>query len=52
MRPTLLRIGKAQMAGTRNPNQTGRFTPEIAWIANGTIMVDTYKGRLPAKEAL
>lgn len=52
MRPTLLRIGKAQMAGTRNPNQTGRFTPEIAWISNGTIMVDTYKGRLPAKEAL
>lgn len=51
MRPTLLRIGKAQMAGTRNPNQTGRFTPEIAWISNGTIMVDTYKGRLPAKEA-
>ena len=50
MRPTLLRIGKAQMAGTRNPNQTGRFTPEIAWISNGTIMVDAYKGRLPAKE--
>lgn len=51
MRPTLLRIGRSQTSGTRDPNQTGRFFPEIAWLSQGNIVIEPYKGRLPVKEA-
>ena len=50
MRPTLLKIGRAQSSGTRDPNQTGRFFSEIAWISQGSIVIEPYKGRLPIKE--
>ncbi len=50
MRPTLLRIGRLQLAGTRDPNQTGRFAPEIGYVSQGSIVIEPYRGRLPVKE--
>jgi septum site-determining protein MinC len=47
MRPTSLRIGRHQAAGNRNPNQSGAFSPEIAWVSQETIIIDPFKGRLP-----
>ncbi len=47
MRPTQLRIGKVIQLPAHAPDQAGRhIAPEIAWMANGSIVIEPYRGRL------
>lgn len=49
MRPTQLRIGKVIQLPANPPEQAGRHVaPEIAWISNGSIVIEPYRGRLPS----
>lgn len=48
MRPTQLRIGKVIQLPAHAPDQAGRhIAPEIAWMSNGSIVIEPYRGRLP-----
>lgn len=49
MRPTQLRIGKViQLPKALSPEQEARHViPEVAWIHNGSIQIEPYRGRLP-----
>lgn len=56
MRPTQLRIGKVIQLPATAPEQHGRHTapyaaPEIAWLSNGNIVIEPYRGRLPSPAA-
>lgn len=50
LRPTQLRIGKViGLSPQGDPDRPGRsFNPEIAFIADGSIVIEPYRGRLPA----
>jgi len=48
MRPTQLRIGKVIQLPAHPPEALGRhIAPEIAWMSNGSIVIEPYRGRLP-----
>jgi septum site-determining protein MinC len=49
MRPTQLRIGKViQLPRLANPEREARHAvPEVAWIHDGNIQIEPYRGRLP-----
>jgi septum site-determining protein MinC len=51
MRPTQLRIGKAiTLSLDAHPERASRTPlPEIAWIAEGDIRIEPYRGRLPGR---
>ncbi len=49
MRPTQLRIGKIIQLPALSPEQLGRHSsPELAWLSNGSIVIEPYRGRLPS----
>jgi septum site-determining protein MinC len=49
MRPTQLRIGKVIQLPAQSPERLERHvTPEIAWMCNGSILIEPYRGRLPS----
>ncbi|MDP2306581.1 MAG: septum site-determining protein MinC [Pseudomonadota bacterium] len=54
MRPTQLRIGKVIQLPANPPEQVARHVanqyaaPEIAWMSNGSIVIEPYRGRLPS----
>lgn len=49
MRPTQLRIGKVIQLPAHPPEALGRhIAPEIAWMSNGSIVIEPYRGRLPS----
>ncbi|MDP2317323.1 MAG: septum site-determining protein MinC [Pseudomonadota bacterium] len=49
MRPTQLRIGKVIQLPAHAPDQLGRhIAPEIAWLSQGSIVIEPYRGRLPS----
>jgi septum site-determining protein MinC len=49
MRPTQLRIGKVIQLPAQSPEHLGRHVaPEIAWMSNGSIVIEPYRGRLPS----
>lgn len=49
LRPTQLRIGKViGLSPSGDPDRPGRaFHPEIAFISDGSIVIEPYRGRLP-----
>jgi len=48
-RPTQLRIGRkiAMPPESRTRSGSRVWTPEVAWVRGGQIVVDPYEGRLP-----
>ena len=50
LRPTQLRIGKViHLPRAMSPEREARHaSPEIAWISDGSIVTEPYKGRLPS----
>ena len=49
MRPTQLRIGKVIQLPAHPPEALERHVaPEIAWMSNGSIVIEPYRGRLPS----
>ncbi|MES2638297.1 MAG: septum site-determining protein MinC [Myxococcota bacterium] len=49
MRPTQLRIGKVIQLPAHAPDHAARhIAPEIAWMSNGSIVIEPYRGRLPS----
>ncbi len=56
LRPTQLRVGKViGLSPQGDPDRPGRtFNPEIAYVSEGSIVIEPYRGRLPdavAKES-
>lgn len=47
MRPSQLRIGKVIQIPTQIPDRPSRYTPEVAWISGGSIVIEAYRGRHP-----
>jgi septum site-determining protein MinC len=49
-RPTQLRIGRKIAIPPESRNRRGgrQWTPEIAWVHGGEIIIDPYQGRLPS----
>jgi septum site-determining protein MinC len=47
MRPSQLRIGKVIQIPSQSPDRPTRYTPEIAWISGGSIIIEAYRGRHP-----
>ncbi len=50
MRPTQLRIGRkiALPPESRPTKGVRKWTPEVAWVQGGEIIIDPYQGRLPS----
>ncbi len=47
MRPSQLRIGKVIQIPSQTPDRPSRYTPEVAWISGGSIIIEAYRGRHP-----
>lgn len=47
MRPSQLRIGKVIQIPSQSPDRPSRYTPEVAWISGGSIIIEAYRGRHP-----
>lgn len=52
MRPTQLRISRViQITGSELPERAARHeAPEVAWIHNGAIVMEPYRGRHPTRK--
>lgn len=47
MRPSQLRIGRVIQIPTQSADRPSRYTPEVAWISGGSILIEAYRGRHP-----
>ena len=49
-RPTQLRIGRKIAIPPESRTRSGsrQWTPEVAWVQGGEIIIDPYQGRLPS----
>ncbi|MSP57100.1 MAG: septum site-determining protein MinC [Myxococcales bacterium] len=47
MRPSQLRIGKVIQIPTQIADRPLRYTPEVAWVSGGSIVIEAYRGRHP-----
>lgn len=47
MRPSQLRIGKVIQIPSQTADRPSRYTPEVAWVSGGSIIIEAYRGRHP-----